>query len=37
LLVLYVDVSVPARSGTKTIECENSSRENIRDRVMVLQ
>ena len=33
----YVDVSVSARSGTKTIECENSSRENIRDRVMALQ
>jgi len=29
--------SVPARSGTKTIDCENSSRVNRRARVMALQ
>src|SRR5262245_24689550 len=33
----YVDASVPARSGTKTMDCENSSRVNRRARVMALQ
>jgi len=35
--VPYVDESVPARSGTKTMDCENSSRVNRRARVMALQ